>query len=432
MERIRIEGGIPLKGTVRIQGSKNAALPIMAAALLQEECCVLRHCPKIADVFCMEAILNHLGIKTQWDQDNLYLDCSHIRSTEVLQYYTNKMRSSVILMSPLLARMNEVSIGYPGGCTIGERPIDLHLEILRRMGASVEEREHLLEVKASRMEGAVIEFPKRSVGATEQGILAAVRARGRTVLRNCACEPEIVWLSAFLREMGAEIKGEGTSEIEIKGDCTLRGCSFEIPPDRIVAGTYLCASAITRGRIILEDFPTGELEAFLEVYRKIGGQYQVVGGKLVADSQRVDVCIPYLQTEVYPGFPTDLQSPLMAVLTTISGKSHLRETIFEDRFKAALELNRMGANIQLMGADAVIYGGNPLRGTVVGAQELRGGAALVLAGLAATGVTYVENCEYIDRGYEQICSDLAALGGNIERDTGKKIYESIKLSKENR
>ncbi len=422
LDEIRITGGVPLYGTVQVQGSKNAALPMMAASLLHRGVSVLRGCPRIADVFCMEEILQALGAVTWWNGHDLYLDCTEADGTEISGSYTGRMRSSVILLGVLLGRNGHGRLGYPGGCVIGRRPIDLHLYALRELGADLLEGPFFISAECGNLHGGTIVFPGKSVGAAEQAILAAVLAHGETVIENCACEPEILWLCRFLRCMGADIRGEGTERVIIRGVEILEGGDFQVPPDRIVAGTYLCACAATRGKIVLENAPEGELEAFLEVYRKIGGQYKVKSGKLIADGSGVRFPVPYLETAVYPGFPTDLQSPLMTVLATIPGKSHIREMIFEDRFKIAEELNRMGAAVAVCGRDAWIDGGRHLLGAEVCARELRGGAALMLAALAASGETAVRGYSYVCRGYEHICEDLAALGGRLKKDTGNYFY----------
>lgn len=429
MDEIRIAGGKPLSGTVSVQGSKNAALPMMAASLLHRGVSVLKGCPKIADVFCMESILKELGAVTWWEGHDLYMDCTHGDGKSIPCVFTGKMRSSVILLGALLGRCGSVCLGYPGGCVIGQRPIDLHLYALRKLGAEIAEEPFFISASCSGLTGAEITFPHKSVGATEQGILGAVLAKGETCLENCAREPEIQWLCRYLRGMGADIRGDGGDCIYIKGVKELQGGEMEVPPDRIVAGTYLCACAATRGKIVLENYPDGELDAFLKVYGKMGGQYKAKSGKLIADGSGVGYPIPFLETEVYPGFPTDLQSPLLAVLATIPGKSCIRETIFEARFKAAAEINRMGAGITVEGNDAWIQGGSSLHGSTVYAEELRGGAALVIAALAARGETVVRGYSYICRGYEHICEDLTALGGVIMKDTGTNFNEKKQSTK---
>ena len=414
-DRIYIEGGHQLKGSIRIQGSKNAALPMMAASLLHRGVSVLKGCPRIADVFCMEEILQKLGAVTWWEDHDLYMDCENAGKWSVPFEFTGRMRSSVILLGALLARNGKGSLGYPGGCVIGKRPIDMHLFVLRKLGAVVTEEQGVLMAEAPHLQGALVSFSKRSVGATQQGILGAVLAEGETVLENCACEPEIQWLCRYMRSMGAKIQGDGTSEIRIQGVKSLSAGCIQVPPDRIVSGTYICAAAITRIQIVLENPPEGELKAFLEVYRKMGGQYKGNSGKLLVNGKGVKKPVKVVETSVYPGFPTDLQSQLMAVLATVQGKSSIVEHIFEERYKVAGELNRMGADIRIRDQKAEISGGYELQGCQVAAQELRGGAALILAGLAAKGTTVMNGYSYVKRGYEHICQDLNDLGASVKR-----------------
>ena len=388
---------------------------MMAASLLHRGVSVLKGCPRIADVFCMEEILQNLGAVTWWEDHDLYMDCENAGKWSVPFEFTGRMRSSVILLGALLARNGKGSLGYPGGCVIGKRPIDMHLFVLRKLGAVITEKQGFLVAEAPYLQGALVSFSKRSVGATQQGILGAVLADGETVLENCACEPEIQWLCRYMRSMGAKIQGDGTSEIRIQGVKSLSAGCIQVPPDRIVSGTYICAAAVTRSQIVLENPPEGELKAFLEVYRKMGGQYKGNSGKLLVNGKNVHSPVAFLETGVYPGFPTDLQSPLMAVLATVEGTSLIREAIFEDRYKAAPELVRMGADIRILGRDALIQGGKPLTGTFVRAQELRGGAALILAALVAAGTTVLEGYSFVRRGYEHICQDLEQLGAAVKR-----------------
>ena len=418
IDEIVVTGGKPLNGTIKIQGSKNAALPIMAAAFLSEGTSVLRGCPRIADVFLMEKILRDLGAVSWWQGHDLYLDCSQAEGTVITEAFSGKMRSSVILLGAMLGRNHKASTGYPGGCVIGKRPVDLHIKVLRSLGAEIVENDTEIRAFCGKLKGAEIFFPKSSVGATEQGILASVLAEGRTILRGCACEPEIGWLCSYLNGMGAKIFFPEKDIICIEGVKRLRPGDGVIPPDRIVAGTYLLAAAATRGEIIIENPPLGEMDGILEVYRKMGGQYDILGGKLIVNGKNTGSPLKLLETEVYPGFPTDLQSPAMAVLATIPGESRIREKIFEDRYKTAPWLCRMGADIRIQDGEAVIHGGYPLMGCTVEAQELRGGAALVIAALAASGTTKVRGCCFIERGYEHICEDLTALGGLLIKDRG--------------
>lgn len=418
LEKIEIVGGRPLYGEVKVQGSKNAALPMMAAAILGKGVSVLKDCPRISDVFCMEEILWNLGARTWWEGTDLYVDAEFLEHAKVDREHAGRMRSSVILLGALSGRMEEGSIGYPGGCVIGKRPVDLHVQALRSLGVQIQEEGDAL-LAWGRPTGGCVRFPRKSVGATEQAVLAAACASGETVLENCAREPEIYWLCTCLKQMGAVIWGEGKDRIYIKGTPSLKPFSMRIPPDRIVAGTYILAGAASRGKVTLWDAPVEEMGTFLQVYRKMGGQYEGNGGKLIADSREICFPIPYLETHSYPGFPTDLQSPLLAVLAGIEGESVLCERIFEARYAAAEELKRMGACVEIQGQRARIHGKSRLTGAQVEARELRGGAALVVAGLGAQGETQVRGCQYICRGYEDICRDIACLGGIIERKPGE-------------
>ncbi|HIR93659.1 MAG TPA: UDP-N-acetylglucosamine 1-carboxyvinyltransferase [Candidatus Egerieimonas intestinavium] len=418
MEKIRIEGGIPLNGEVRIQGSKNTALPVMAAALLHEGTCVLENCPRIADVFCMEKILQALGAVTCWEGHRLILDCSHLTGIRVPAGFAGQMRSSIMLLGSMLGRMGGLKIAYPGGCTIGRRPINWHLQVMKEMGASVTEDQEGLYASCGRLEGTALRLPFPSVGATENALLAAVRARGTTVISGCAREPEILHLCDFLAELGVPLWGAGTGCIRVEGGARLRDAVFSIPPDRIVAGTYLYAGAATRGRVDLQEAPVEEMGAILAAYEKMGGQYSISSGTLRTNSAFLCRPIPWVRTESYPGFPTDMQSALLTVLCTVPGRSVICETIFEDRYKVVPELWKMGADISLTGRRACVRGGPRLAGTGVTARELRGGAALVLAGLAAEGVTQLEGWQFVKRGYEDLLENLQALGGRIFKEHG--------------
>ena len=386
MDEIHVIGGKCLHGNITVQGSKNTVLPLMAGALLYRGINVLKACPRITDVFYMEEILRALGAETWWEDHDLYLDCTHADGSHVPEIYSGRMRSSIILLGPILARNQQAEIGYPGGCVIGKRPVDLHLYVLRRFGAEIKEEEKKITVSCKKLCGTEIVFSKRSVGATEQAILCATLSKGTTTLRNCAREPEIVWLCRFLNAMGAKIEGAGEDCICIEGTEKLCGTKMQIPADRIVTGTYLCAAAATRGHIVIENAPEG----------------------------------------VYPGFPTDLQSPLLAVLATVPGKSIIKENIFENRFKVCHELRKMGADIRVDGNTAIVCGGK-LHGNCVYAEELRGGAALLVAALAAEGSSVIRDCSFIRRGYEDIGGDLKKLGGLITEDTGTVFYENIQL-----
>lgn len=415
MNGIKITGKIPLNGEVRIQGSKNAALPMMAAALLNKGTTVLHGCPRISDVCLMEKILQKLGAKTCWQNHTLTICAEKLGKPEADKDLGEKMRCTIVLLGSLLGRCKEAAVPYPGGCVIGERPIDLHLQALRQMGAVFLEKDGMLYGQTQGLNGAVVRFPKMSVGATQNAVLGAVCAEGITVLKGCAREPEVSWLCRFLNCAGARIQGVGTGELRIRGVRQLHDVEFTVPPDRIAAGTYVCASAVTRGGGVLHNAPVGEMGALLWAYKKIGGQYTCSGGKLTLCSFGADRPISHLKTRVYPGFPTDMQSVFMAVLAAARGESRITETIFEDRFKTVSQLNKMGADIVVCQNTARIRG-QSLTGAVVKAEELRGGAALVVAGLGAQGETFVEDSGFIARGYEDICRDLTMLGAQIYKE----------------
>lgn len=418
MGKILVDGDVCLRGEIPVQGSKNAALPIMAGAVLHKGCTVLHNCPRISDVYNMEQMLKNLGASTRWEGHTLILDCDRICETVVEEGLSCRMRSSVMLMGSMLGRCGRVQIGYPGGCVIGKRPIDYHLKLFSGMGAVIERKEEQLSLSCSGLRGGVYRFPWPSVGATENGILAAVYAQEPVVLENCAREPEIIYLCTFLRRLGAGIEGEGTDRIRIAGNSRLHDTEYTIPADRIAAGTLVLSGAITRGQISLAGAPGKDLGALLEVYEKMGGQFSWNGGTLITDSRRVKNNVGEVVTAVYPGFPTDLQSPLMAVCCTLEGESRIRETIFEDRFRVARQLGCMGACIKTTDNEAVVEGPMRLAGCTVRAQDLRGGAALVVAGLAAQGQTVVECQEYIERGYESFYEEINLLGGRIVKIDG--------------
>lgn len=415
MDAIHIRGGNALFGETKIQGSKNAVLPVMAAALLIEDVCIIENCPHISDVFHMQQLLRDIGCKVKLTNRTLTIDARNISEDTMSGENVTGMRSSIMLLGAMLGRVGEVTMAYPGGCVIGERPIDLHINMLRRMGVSVYEREGSFTARVASLEGTVLRLPISSVGATENIILAAVKAKGVTVLQNAAKEPEIITLCEFLREAGAVIEGIGGSVLIIQGGHTLHGICFSVPSDRIVAGTYLMSVLGTGGHIFLEDAPVSQMRSMLKVAKDMGAEINISkeGLMIIADEDKE--ALPYpLKTEVYPGFPTDVQSVLMAALTTARGVSVIEETIFEDRFRVAPELRKMGACIELNGRrQAVIVGVDSLLGCEVAAEELRGGAALVAAGCMALGETIVTNRHFIERGYEDICRDYQNLGVNI-------------------
>lgn len=418
MEYLEIEGGRALAGEVCIQGSKNAVLPILSAALLNQGVTVLKNCPKIIDVAYMLEILRELGCKVRWEGELLLVDASSVRETCAPREYAEKMRSSIILLGSLLGRMGEAFLPYPGGCVIGERPIDFHIEALRKMGAEFCEDEEGLRALCDRPRGARIQLSFPSVGATENVILLAVLAEGTTVLKNAAREPEIWELCRFLNSLGAKIQGAGTSRIVITGVKSLHDGEFTIMPDRIVAGTYMLLAAAAGGKVILRNPPLEQLGSLRKVLAAMGAGWERQGEGLLIWGLGRPKSVTEVCTEPYPGFPTDLQSPLMAALCLARGESRIRENLFEARFKIVEELRKMGAQIETSEREAAIRGVERLHGADLYARELRGGAALVLAAAAAEGRSRVFGCSYINRGYENIIRDLQGLGVMVKCRSG--------------
>lgn len=412
--RIEIDGGYPLHGEVAVQGSKNAVLPMIAATLLHKGISVLRNCPKIIDVFYMMEILRDLGCRADFEGDSLIVNACGAHSFAIDPDYAGKMRSSIIMLGALLGRMGEARIAHPGGCVIGARPIDIHLAVLRQLGVELKESGGMIHARSTRLEGGDVTLSFPSVGATENAVLTAVLGDGDTILRNCACEPEIAELCAFLNQMGAHIAGGGTGTIHIHGVPRLHGTEYDVASDRIVAGTYVAAALGTRGVISLKNPPVKDMELLCGLVEEMGGVCELSKEGLFVDGRRALHPVKAVSTRPYPGFPTDLQSQFMAALTIAEGTSTFYENIFEDRYKIVPELNKLGADIRLLDKrTAVVHGVRQLSGAAVTARELRGGAALVIAGLMAEGHTSVEGREFIDRGYVDICTDLKLLGGHI-------------------
>ncbi len=409
-----VKGGKSLKGAVSISGSKNSTLPIMAACLLTDQECVLHRVPCLEDIRVMEEVLKKLGAKVKRENDSLIIDPSSVDSWELPEELTRRMRASNLVMGALLGRFRKAKISYPGGCAIGSRPMDLHIKGFRMLGCEVTEDRGYVEAGASRLQGQEILLDFPSVGATENIMMAAVQAEGVTIIRNAAREPEIVDLQNFLNRMGAKIRGAGLDTIRIEGARRLSGVQYDVIPDRIEAGTFMVASAITGGDVFIENVVTEHLEPVIakltemgvSVIRSNGGIRIRNGGRL----RPVDI-----KTLPFPGFPTDMQPQMMALLATVEGTSVIVETVFENRFMHVDELRRMGADIRVEGRVAVIQGKKRLTGATVEATDLRAGAALILAGLAAEGDTVLKKPFHIDRGYEKFEDKLKSLGAEIER-----------------
>ncbi|WP_274363329.1 UDP-N-acetylglucosamine 1-carboxyvinyltransferase [Paenibacillus thermotolerans] len=415
MEKLVIEGGRPLQGTARIDGAKNAALPVLAASLLAEGKSLIDNVPDLLDIHVMLDILRALGARASYSGKIAAVDASTVNSSEIPEELMSKMRSSIFLMGPLLARFGEVTVYQPGGCAIGERKIDLHLRGLQALGAAVTESGNRIECRASKLIGAdiVLDFP--SVGATENIMMAAVTAEGITTISNAAREPEIWDLQQFLNKMGAKIIGAGTDTITIEGTGKLLPCEHKIIPDRIVTGTLMVAAAATGGNITLEGVVPGHLASVVHVLRRAGVQIAIDDDIMSISGAGRPRAIERIVTSPYPSFPTDLQAQMMVLLSLADGLSVLKETVFEGRYRHVSELCAMGADIRMDGNLAFIRGVPRLYGASVEATDLRAGAALVIAGLAGKGTTVIDQIHHIDRGYESIEIIFSRLGAQIQR-----------------
>lgn len=413
MDCVEIRGGKPLAGRVEIQGSKNAVLPILAGCILHQGISRIEHCPRIRDVFDMIELLQVSGCQVWWEGNCLAVDASHIGNWQIPVQIASRMRSSIYFLGALLGRIGRAELPYPGGCVLGARPVDMHLQAMQDMGASVEEVNGNIVARTRGLVGREITLRFPSVGATENIILAAINAKGRTVIHNGAREPEIEELCRFFREKGAWIRQWPDGRIEIAGGRELKDTTYSLAADRIVAGTYLLAAAMTDGRITLGRMPGHHMEEVLRLLSRMGIEMEWQGSDLTVDCRGRRRGLELLETAPYPGFPTDLQSPMMTLLAVTEGRCCIRENIFEARFKTAAQLKNMGADIEVRGKEAWVTGVPRLNGAWVEAEELRGAAALFLAGLNAAGLTKIRGCRYVSRGYENICENLKNLGADI-------------------
>lgn len=419
MDTILIRGGTPLHGTVTVSGAKNAALPLLFATLLTDEECTINNIPRLQDVSTALSLINRLGAKTRWvSKDKATIQAGNISKFEAPYGLVKTMRASFLILGPLLARFGRALVSTPGGCAIGARPVNLHLAGMQKLGATINIRQGYVEATAKKLKGAEILLDFPSVGATENLMMVATLARGTTILRNVAKEPEIIDLSKLLVSMGARIHGAGTPVIVIDGVDNLKGACHTVIPDRVEAGTFLIAGAITSGNVFVEGAKQQHLEEFLEALNRTGAQTtQESGGIRVLGNGRPDGL--RIITRPYPGFPTDLQAQMMALLTLGKQQSIVEETIFENRFMHAQELVRLGADVHVQGHTATIAGVPVLNGAPVMATDLRASVSLVLAGLAAHGETEITRIYHLDRGYEQIENKLSSLGADIKRMTGR-------------
>lgn len=423
MDRIIIRGGNRLSGRVPISGAKNSALTLLPCALLTEEPLTLRNLPRLADVDGFGHLLNQLGVSTLIEGARpedfgrvMTIRANRLTSTVAPYDIVRKMRASILVLGPLIGRAGEATVSLPGGCAIGNRPIDLHLKALEAMGAEIELAAGYVKATApgGRLAGGRVVFPMVSVGATENAVMAAVTARGGTVIENAAREPEIVDLCKCLVAMGASINGIGTETIEIEGRDRLHGATYRVMPDRIEAGSYACAAAITGGALELAGVAAADMRATIAALEEAGVTVEERGESLFVEAKS-GLGPLTLSTAPFPGFATDMQAQFMAMLTKADGASVLTETIFENRYMHVPELSRMGADIQVRGRTAVVRGVDTLIGAPVMATDLRASMSLILAGLAASGETQVQRVYHLDRGYERLEEKLSAVGADIER-----------------
>jgi UDP-N-acetylglucosamine 1-carboxyvinyltransferase len=415
MDKLRIQGGRQLQGSVRISGAKNSALPAMAAALLTSEEVVLQNVPLVNDIYTARRLMRELGGRIEISADHsVRLQVPKIESVEAPYDLVKTMRASVLVLGPLVARTGRARVSMPGGCAIGSRPINLHLQALEQLGAQIKTEHGYVEATCDRLQGAEITFEKITVTGTENLMMAAVLAEGRTVLHNAAREPEVVDLSDLLNKMGAKIEGAGSSSITIQGVRELKGAAHAIIPDRIETGTFMIAAALTGGELELTNVMPAHVMALIEKLRENGVAVEPGANRIVVYGPN-DITPSDVSTREYPGFATDMQAQYMALMTQANGISLINESIFENRFMHGSELMRMGANIRLDGSRAIIAGKTRLTGATVIASDLRASASLVLAGLVADGYTIVDRVYHLDRGYEKLEEKLRSVGAQIER-----------------
>jgi UDP-N-acetylglucosamine 1-carboxyvinyltransferase len=415
MDKIRVVGGRPLEGTVRVSGAKNASLPELCAALLTDEPVTLRNVPEVRDIVTMTRVLQALGADAlNHVGGTLEITAQEIKSVEAPYDLVKTMRASVLVLGPLVARAGQARVSLPGGCAIGARPIDLHLAALEKLGATIAVEHGYVEARASRLHAAEISFDTVTVTGTENVVMAACLAEGETVIQNAACEPEVVDLCALLTAMGADIEGAGSKVLRVRGVARLHGASHTVLPDRIETGTYLTACAIAGGEVEIAACRPDSLRAVIDKFREVGVRIEEGPDNLRVRAPRV-VRPANVATHPYPGFPTDMQAQYLALMTQAAGATTITETIFENRFMHVAELQRMGAQVRVDGRTAFVTGPAPLSGARVMATDLRASASLVLAALAASGETVVDRIYHLDRGYHRIDEKLRGLGADIER-----------------
>lgn len=417
MDKIKIYGGTKLNGSVRVSGAKNSALPVLISSLLADKESEFTRVPDLHDIKTTELVLNHLGIKSSFTNNTMKLDASKITTVDAPYDLVRKMRASVLVLGPLVARMGRAKVSLPGGCAIGARPINFHLTALEKLGAKITLEGGYVIAEARKLIGNRVVFDFPSVGATENTMMAAALATGETVLENCAREPEIIDLADSLRSMGVKIEGDGTETIRIQGATSLKGAMHSVIGDRIEAGTFLAAGLATQGRVKVEGIKPLQMESVLQ-------KFEDAGAKIIRDKDSIELIsqgrprATDIKTSPFPGFPTDMQAQFMAALCVADGSSLITETIFENRFMHVPELSRLGADLTVRGNTVVIRGKEKLIGAPLMATDLRASASLIIGGLCAEGETVVSRIYHLDRGYERVEQKMKALGARVERIKG--------------
>lgn len=414
MKILKIHGGKELEGKIKISGAKNSAVALLPATILCDDTVTLHNVPDISDVDALVDILNYLGAKVDnYEEESYRIDTKQMQNREIIEEMSNKLRASYYFMGALLGKYKKAVVSYPGGCSIGSRPIDLHLKGFESLGAKIEYEENNIIISAEELKGSNIYLDFASVGATINIMLAAVKAEGTTIIDNAAREPEIVNIAMFLNSMGAKITGAGTSTIRIKGVKNMHSSVHEVIPDRIEAGTYIMIGACVCKSLVVENIIPEHLEALTQKLLEMGVDLKIEDESIYVSNKNKLKAVK-IKTQVYPGFPTDMQQIMSSLMTTAEGRSVIEETIYENRFQNLYEIKKMGANVEINSNKGYIFGPTKLRGKTVNATDLRAGASLVLAALIAEGTTTINNADYILRGYEHITEKLTSLGAKIE------------------
>ncbi len=420
MDKFVIQGGNKLTGEVNVSGAKNSTLALMPASILASGITTLENTPQLNDVYTMKKLLQHLGLEIEFDNSTLKINSEKIKHFDAPYEHVKKMRASVYVLGPLLAKFGEARVSLPGGCAWGPRPINLHLEAMKKLGADIDLQEGYIIAKAKKLKGAHINFDISSVGATGNTLMAAVLAKGQTIINNAAIEPEITQLAEFLVSMGAKINGIGTNKLEIQGVDELKAISVKTISDRIEAGTLLTAGAITNGNIVLKNCDSGHLESVINKLEDAGCKIEITENQISLNAENADIKATDVSTAIFPGFPTDMQAQWTTLMCLANGTSTITDNIYFDRFKHIPELMRLGADITASRNSVVVKGVKKLIGAKVMSTDLRASACLVLAGLAAEGNTEVLRVYHLDRGYQRIEEKLSALGADIQRVAGQE------------